>query len=123
MEIVNQAEVNILENEYSLNELNKVFAMNIQVSQMKEIIPQYEWNENRFEEEREYFFWWLNNPSLGGKYNFKDNLTAWETYKFSHEIIEIDDDDEFSPSWAEEIDQAISNAIRYANYNDFGGQL
>lgn len=103
--------------------LEEVFASCIQIGQLKEVLPQYEWNEKRFQEEREYFLWWLLNPALGGKYKFTDNLSAWNVYKLSHEIIEIEEDEEFTPSWLEEIENTINNAVRVANYSDFGGQL
>ncbi len=104
-------------------ELAQVFANNIQISQMKEIIPQYEWNEKRFQEEREYFLWWLLQPDKGGRFKFTDQLSAWNVYKLIHEPIEIEEDEEFTPSWLEEINQVINNAIRAGNYNEYGGQL
>lgn len=123
MELVNQAEIDLLEYEYLQNELNKVFADNIQTGQLKEVIPQYEWNEKRFQEEKDYFLWWMLQPTLGGKYKFNDQLSAWNVYKLSHEVQEIDDDEEFTPSWLEEIEQTIRDAVRVGNYSDFGGQL
>lgn len=104
-------------------ELAQVFADNIQTSQLKEVIPQYEWNDKRFQEEKDYFYWWLCQPTLGGKYNFKDNLSAWTIYKLSHDVIEIDDEEEFTPSWLEEIENTINQAIRAGNYSEYGGQL
>lgn len=103
-------------------ELAQVFANNIQISQMKKVIPQYEWNEKRFQEERSYFLWWLLHPSLGGRYNFKDQLRAWEVYALYHEIEELDDEEEFTPSWMEEIDNKIRSSIKFGNYSEFGGQ-
>lgn len=104
-------------------ELEQVFAINIQVGQLKEVIPQYEWNDKRFQEERDYFLWWMKNPKLGGRYKFTDNMSAWNVYKLSHEVKEIDDEEEFTPSWMEEIENAINNAIRFGNYSEYGGQL
>jgi hypothetical protein len=100
----------------------EIFAMNIQTPQLKAVIPQYEWNEKRFQEEKDYFLWWLTNPKLGGRYKFLDQLTAWEVYALSHEIIDVDDEEEFTPSWLEEIENAINQAVRIANYSDYGGQ-
>lgn len=100
-----------------------VIADCIQIGQLKEVLPRYEWTEDKFKEEREYFRWWISNPKLGGRYDFKDNMSAWEVYKLSHEIIEIEDDEEFTPSWLEEIENTISNAVRAGNYSDYGGQL
>lgn len=102
--------------------LMRVIANNIQVGQLKQVLPQYEWTEEKFNEEREYFYWWLMQPNLGGRYNFKDNVTSWEAYKLVHEIIEIDDEEEFTPSWMEEIENTINQAVRIANYSDYGGQ-
>lgn len=103
--------------------LMRTFANNIQIGQLRKVIPQYEWCEEKFNSEREYFFWWLTNPKLGGRYNFKDQITAWETYELSHVFEEVDDDEEFTPSWMEEIELAINNAIRAGNYSESGGQL
>ena len=103
-------------------ELAQVFANNIQIGQLKRVIPQYEWNEKRFEEERSYFLWWLLQPDKGGRYNFLDQVSAWETYERIHEPIEFDEEEEFTPSWMEEINNAINQAVRVANYNEFGGQ-
>lgn len=103
-------------------DINEVFANNIQIGQLKEVIPQYEWNDKRYKEERDYFYWWLCQPTLGGKYKFNDQLSAWNVYKLSHEFEEVDDDEEFTPSWMEEIEQAINQAVRIGNYNEYGGQ-
>ncbi len=104
-------------------ELEQVFANNIQIGQLKRVIPQYEWNEKRFQEERDYFLWWLKELGKGGRYKFTDQLSAWEAYERIHEPIEIDDEEEFTPSWLEEIENAINNAVRLGNYNEYGGQL
>lgn len=101
--------------------LNEIFAINIQDSQLRDVIPQSEWNDTRLEEERSYFLWWLNNKG----YKFQDQLSAWEAYKREHEFFEIDEDDseEFTPSWLEEIENTINQAVRIANYSEYGGQL
>jgi len=100
-------------------ELNQVFAQNIQIPQLKKVIPQYEWNEKRFQEEREYFFWWLNKTG----FKFADQLRAWQVYEEIHSFDEIDDEEEFTPSWLEEIDNMINQAVRVGNYTEYGGQL
>lgn len=110
------------ENINDVPSVEEVFAMNIQIGQLKAVIPQYEWTEKRFQEERDYFLWWLNQPDKGGKYNFLDQLSAWNAYERIHEPIELDEEEEFTPSWMEEINNAINQAVRIANYNDFGGQ-
>ncbi len=102
--------------------IQEVFAMNIQIGQLKKVIPQYEWCEKRFQEEKDYFLWWLLQPTLGGRYKFSDQVSAWEIYELSHEFQEIDDEEEFTPSWLEEIENSINNAVRVANYSEFGGQ-
>jgi hypothetical protein len=104
-------------------ELAQVFASNIQIGQFKRVIPQYEWCEKRFEEERNYFLWWLLQSDKGGKYKFLDQVSAWETYERIHEPIELEEDEEFTPSWLEEIENAINNAVRSGNYNEYRGQL
>lgn len=101
----------------------EVIAMNIQTSQIKEVLPRYEWTDEKIAEEKAYFKWWICNPTLGGRFGFKDNLSAWETYKLMHETFEIEDDEEFTPSWMEEIEMTINQAIHAGNYNEFGGQL
>ncbi len=101
----------------------EVIATNIQISQLKEVVPQSEWNKERFDKEREYFLWWLKQSDKGGRFRFTDQLSAWEAYKVIHEPIELDEDEEFTPSWMDEIDQKINEAISIGNYNEFGGQL
>jgi hypothetical protein len=103
-------------------ELAKVFALNIQVGQLKEVLPIYEWTEEKFKEEREYFYWWLCQPTLGGRFKFNNQVEAWDMYKLVHETIEIEEDEEFTPSWLEEIENTINQAVRIANYSDYGGQ-
>lgn len=100
----------------------EVIAMNIQTSQIKEVLPRYEWTDEKIAEEKAYFKWWITNPTQGGRFDFKDNLSAWEMYKLIHETFEIDDDEEFTPSWLEEIENTINQAVRIANYSDYGGQ-
>jgi hypothetical protein len=102
--------------------LAEVYAMNIQVGQFKQIVPQYEWTTEKFEEERDYFLKWLQNPERGGIFSFPNQAEAWDMYKFLHEPEEIEEDEEFTPSWMDEIDLAINKAIVMGNYNDFGGQ-
>lgn len=101
----------------------EVIAMNIQTSQIKEVLLPYERTDVRIQEEKDYFLWWIKNPKLGGRFNFTDNVSAWEMYKLVHATIELDDDEEFTPSWAEDIDNVINQAIRASNYSDYGGQL
>ena len=103
-------------------ELAQVFANNIQIGQLKKIIPQYEWSKIRFQEERDYFLWWLLQANLGGRYKFSDQLSAWNVYKLSHEFVELDDAEEFTPSWMEEIENTLRNQFNYANYNEYRGQ-
>jgi hypothetical protein len=100
----------------------EVIAMNIQIGQLKEVLLPYEQNEEGYKSEREYFKWWICNPEQGGRFGFTDNISAWEMYKLVHQTFEIDDDEEFTPSWMEEIDNAINQAIRIANYSEYGGQ-
>jgi hypothetical protein len=100
----------------------EVIAMNIQTSQIKEVLPHYEWTDEKIAEEKAYFKWWICNPNQGGRFDFKDNLSAWEMYKLIHETYEIDDGEEFTPSWLEEIEMTINQAVRIANYSDYGGQ-
>lgn len=101
----------------------EVFAMNIQIPQLKAAVPQYEWTTERLEDERNYFLWWLNKQVNEFNYKLTDQLTAWNLYTLYHSFDEIDDEEEFTPSWMDEIDQAINNAVRVANYSDYGGQL
>lgn len=102
----------------------EVFASNIQVSQLKTAIPMYEWCDKRYQEEKDYFLWWLNKQVNEVGYVLTDQLTAWNQYVLYHSFEEIDnDEEEFTPSWMEEIENAINQAVRVRNYSDFGGQL
>lgn len=101
----------------------EVFALNIQSAQLQQVLPQYKWNKEGYEDERNYFIWWLKKQVSENKYNFSDQLSAWEAYARIHEIPEFDDDEEFTPSWMEEIEQAINQAVRVGNYNEYRGQL
>lgn len=101
----------------------EVFAMNIQIPQLKAVIPQYEWGDKRFQEEKDYFLWWLNKQVNEFGYKPTDQLTAWNLYTLYHSFEEVDEEEEFTPSWMEEIENAINNAIRVGNYSEFGGQL
>ena len=103
-------------------DISRVFADNIQIGQLKEVLPMYEWTTEKYKEEREYFYWWLMQPSLGGRFHFQTQVEAWEMYKLVHQTLDFDEDEEFTPSWLEEIDNAINQAIRAANYNEYGGQ-
>lgn len=120
---IDPIEVELLENELTTYSIYKTFAMNIQIGQLKAVIPQYEWNDKRFQEERDYFLWWLTQPDKGGRYNFLDQVSAWSAYERIHEPIEFDEEEEFTPSWLEEIENAINSAVRAGNYSGYGGQL
>ena len=100
----------------------EVYANNIQISQLKRIVPVYNWKPEVFEKEREAFLWWLTNPKQGGRFNFTDQVEAWDLYEKIQEPVEWDEDEEFTPSWLEEIEGEIQRAIVYGNYNDYGGQ-
>lgn len=77
----------------------EVFAMNIQIPQLKEAIPQYEWSDKRFQEERDYFLWWLNKQINEFGYKPQDQVQAWTLYTLYHSFEEMDDEEEFTPSW------------------------
>lgn len=102
----------------------EVFATNIQIGQLKAAIPQYEWCENRFQEEKDYFLWWLNKQVNEFGYRLTDQVAAWTYFILYHSFEDIDDEDEeFMPSWMEEIEQTIREAVRAGNYSEYGGQL
>lgn len=89
----------------------EVFAANIQVSQLKTAIPEYEWSDERFQKEREYFLWWLLKMKDEKGFNFTDQVSAWDEYKRMHEYVEIDDTEEFTPSWMEEIENELRRQV------------
>lgn len=92
--------------------LAKIFSENIQYGQFKEVLPIYEWNKKRFEEERNYFLWWLQNPESGGKFNFTDQVSAWEEYKRQHEYSEIEPEmEEDYVSWTEELREVMDRKL------------
>ena len=104
------------------NLLAEVYASNIQIPQLKRVIPRYEWNKERFEEEKAYFLWWLKETAERKGYRFLDQVSAWEAFERIHQINEIDEDGEFTPSWMEEINQIVNQMVKPGNYNEYMGQ-
>lgn len=103
----------------------EIFASNIQEAQLREVIPQYEWNEKRLQEERDYFLWWLTKSKNEDKLDFSDQLSAWEEYKRQNEFIEIDEEDEeYGMSWDDELWKTFTDKVFFnqRNYSDYAGQ-
>lgn len=106
--------------------MEAIFAANIQVGQLKKVIPVYEWSPERFEQEREAFLKWLLDMKEKERFSFSDQITAWEVYEAIHEPIEIEEEEFEGKSWQEEIEEIMDKVVNskdfLANYNYEAGR-
>lgn len=80
----------------------EVFARNIQKSQIKKVIPVEDWNDESFNDIREDFL----NFMKDSKFNFTDQLSAWEMFvMYMEHPNEVDI--EILSDWLDDIKQSL----------------
>lgn len=97
----------------------QVFALNIQPSQIKVLLPISDQKSENIEKERNQFLNWLRDMYKGGA-RFFDQFSAWQTYLI---YIQFDlfDEIEEETIWQTE-EEILESKIQPKNYSESGGQ-
>jgi hypothetical protein len=103
-----------------MNALAEVFAMNIQVAQIKDVLTTDLHTEQGIADERRNFLYWLDDKITSGE-RFESQVVAWDMYRLYIDFSEMEEE-ELELSWMLDLETALENQISPANYNEFGGQ-
>lgn len=101
-------------------EIYEVYAICIQPTQLKLVLPTSLHTEKGLEDERNHFLGFLKERyRLGMRY--ETQMLAWEDYRLYIDFSQTDEED-LETSWMSEIESIFEGQARVGNYSEFGGQ-